>query len=76
MGQSGFPDQPQGSQYLPPPTQEKKPSVENMMLQYMQKLEQITQFQQASIQSLEKQVGQLAKSMTERGKVNCPVPLK
>ena len=36
-----------------------------MMLQYMQKMEQIAQSQQASIQSLERQVGQLAKALTK-----------
>ena len=41
MGQSGFPEQPQGKQYLNPPTQEKKTSDENMMLKYMKKMEQI-----------------------------------
>ncbi|XP_027090326.1 uncharacterized protein [Coffea arabica] len=72
MGQPGFPGQSQGSQYLPSLAQEKKPSVENMMLQYIQKLEQITQSQQASIQRFEKKVGPLSKGITEKGQDKLP----
>ena len=60
------------SQYLPPLVQEKKLRVKDMMLQYMQKMEQIAQSQQASIQSLERQVGQLAKALIEREPSNHP----
>ena len=67
MGPPRFPGQLLRSRYLPPLVQEKKLRVKDMMLQYMQKMEQIAQSQQASIQSLEKQVGQLAKAMIERG---------
>ena len=43
-----------------------------MMLQYIQKMDQLVQSQQASIQNLEKQVRQLAKALTERGQGKLP----
>ncbi|XP_050220067.1 uncharacterized protein LOC126670394 [Mercurialis annua] len=61
----------------PPPQQEKKPSLEDMMAQFManqdghnkkmeQRMSQIENVHQSSIHNVERQLGQLAKKIAER----------
>ena len=50
----------------PPPQQKKKPSLEDLMSQFIQSSEARHRNQEASIHNLEKQIGQLAKMMSER----------
>ena len=61
MGPLGFQNLQQSSQYPPQLTQEKKTKLEEMMLQYMKKVDQrmdqfnkLAQSQQAFIQNLER----------------------
>lgn len=46
---------------------EKKPTTEDLLLQYMQKMDVIIQSQNASMRALEMQMGQLASALN-----NCP----
>nr|XP_023870464.1 uncharacterized protein LOC111983048 [Quercus suber] len=48
------------------PQQEKKPTLEDMFMQYMQKIDVAIQNNSASIRNLEVQIGQLSSMLTER----------
>ena len=59
--------------------QERKPPLEDMFMQFMSKMEardakveQVIQNQQATIQNLERQMGQLAKAVLDRDKGKLP----
>ena len=78
MGPPGFQQQRQNfpSQQQQSAPQEKKPSMEEMMMQYMAKLDskvkQVMQSNQSSIHNLEVQVEQLAKMVADRGQGKFP----
>ena len=76
MGLQSFqpkpPFQQQQQPHPPPPqnTQENKPPLDDLLMQFMSKMEakdakvdQAIQAQQATIQNLERQIGQLAKAV-------------
>ena len=60
MGPPGFQNLQPTSQFSPQLAQEKKSNFEEIILQYMHKMDQfdrLAQSQQASIQNLERQIG-------------------
>ncbi|XP_050233798.1 uncharacterized protein LOC126682206 [Mercurialis annua] len=54
------------------PQEPRRPSLEDMLMQHMQKTDSLLQNQQASIKSLENQIGQLALSMSTRTNGSLP----